>query len=639
MGKINQNKLSSMGVTPSNTADSIKKDTNTAAPKPTRVEVRRDLLQQAKNVIDCLDKWGLKELAQEVFELVRSAIRTKYTISFVGEFNQGKSTLINKLLGAEILPTDLLPTTAMLTRVCYGEKEGIAISNSENEVLNELPLAMESWKNLVAFDSNAQPIVMPEGKNAPSLITLSIKNEWLRKVGVDLLDTPGANDGNDAHNREISRALMLTDAAVLCIDAQKGLTMTQRAFIVDRLYSTKVPFMAIALTHLDMVELGSRDRVIALLKANLKELKVEMPIIVTNDVELPSDNFKEILGLDKLRSLIAHWTANPERAKLIEAWLATNICNVLNTAKEGLQSQKELFEVKGEERRIRIVQKKAQVAELDKQWKDLRDEMEKRCNDCYASFCKTRKNKEDEIIERFKNFICNQPNPKKWHENNYSFMLGEHIKAAIITLDREVTERAMNDYQWLNRELTRTFKIALERNPDVWREIKNGSGYASQAAPELVDVDKVREKGTYVTAGVTIASCLLIGCLTAGTTLVGASIIGSLGVGTIMRSRQTKQLTGTIEEDRNLLYEYVKSDIPNVLAEATVDAANRIRIVYSDIVSGAYEAESNWMKTQYKLIDDSSLPSQDAQDKALAEVDAKIEKVNKLNEAILNIIN
>ena len=38
----------------------------------------------------------------------------------IGEFNRGKSTLVNALLGEEVLPTGVLPLTAVATELAFG---------------------------------------------------------------------------------------------------------------------------------------------------------------------------------------------------------------------------------------------------------------------------------------------------------------------------------------------------------------------------------------------------------------------------------------------------------------------------------------------------------------------------------------
>ena len=42
----------------------------------------------------------------------------------LGEFNHGKSTFINALLGEPLLPTGITPTTAVLAHVSHGPRRG-----------------------------------------------------------------------------------------------------------------------------------------------------------------------------------------------------------------------------------------------------------------------------------------------------------------------------------------------------------------------------------------------------------------------------------------------------------------------------------------------------------------------------------
>src|SRR5580658_6013357 len=46
----------------------------------------------------------------------------------MGEFSSGKSTFLNSLLGAEILPDSVLPTTAVITEIRYTEDSGKRIT-------------------------------------------------------------------------------------------------------------------------------------------------------------------------------------------------------------------------------------------------------------------------------------------------------------------------------------------------------------------------------------------------------------------------------------------------------------------------------------------------------------------------------
>lgn len=49
--------------------------------------------------------------------------RKQYYLPFIGQFSAGKSKLINRLIGKDVLPTKSIETTAFLTYVSYAEKE------------------------------------------------------------------------------------------------------------------------------------------------------------------------------------------------------------------------------------------------------------------------------------------------------------------------------------------------------------------------------------------------------------------------------------------------------------------------------------------------------------------------------------
>ena len=55
---------------------------------------------------------------------IKSSLNSKrFNMAVVGEFNRGKSSLINALLRQQILPCDILPTTAVTYFVEYSEDE------------------------------------------------------------------------------------------------------------------------------------------------------------------------------------------------------------------------------------------------------------------------------------------------------------------------------------------------------------------------------------------------------------------------------------------------------------------------------------------------------------------------------------
>jgi Dynamin family len=66
---------------------------------------------------DAADLLGLADVAEQVDEASRRLAGLEFEVAVVGEFKRGKSTLLNALVEAEVLPAGVLPLTAVPTRV------------------------------------------------------------------------------------------------------------------------------------------------------------------------------------------------------------------------------------------------------------------------------------------------------------------------------------------------------------------------------------------------------------------------------------------------------------------------------------------------------------------------------------------
>lgn len=611
MGKINPNAFKG------DTAARSKSDqaNRQAGDIKKRIEVRKELLSEVKGVCETLDSLKMPHLARQVNDLAGSTMRERFSVAFVGEFSHGKSTLVNRLLDSDIVPVDGLPTTALLTRICYGEKNRIMVADSQGKVIRTLPLSPESWEGLTAIDAEGRVRETDE----VGFLTVVCANKWLRACGIDILDTPGANDGSKKRDMEISRALMTTDGAVICLDVQKGIMETQRAFIRDRLLAPKIPFLAVALTHLDLIPTERRERQILFIQAQLKQLGANIPVIVPADVEIPNyENLGVAVGIDKLRSLLAAWSANPQRAQRLEQWLAANVSGVLHMAHDSLQEQRAMLAA-GDEERLRLIsERKTEIASRHEAWEKLRTELEERCKDTQRDFSRKLAHECNLATEAMRHRASIAPDPAKWYQQSYEFELGSRLSAAIITLDNTVTEKARADFDWLNRELGRQFKSTAERNSRVWRKTEEKSDYVHMDSPELSDVYKMSQKSVTMT---TIAS---VGGALVGSLLFGiGGLVGSVGAGTVTRFMTKRKIDGAVQTDRDTLFNFIGQDVEKVIGEATYDSANRIRLLYSDMLSAAHRAESLWIKTQYDLVERASQPEIEARDKALATLDEK----------------
>ena len=65
----------------------------------------------------------------------------RFSVVVLGEFNHGKSTFINALLGTPLLPTGITPTTALLAHVTHGARAGATAVTEDGR-----PRCRSTWR-------------------------------------------------------------------------------------------------------------------------------------------------------------------------------------------------------------------------------------------------------------------------------------------------------------------------------------------------------------------------------------------------------------------------------------------------------------------------------------------------------------
>ena len=87
-----------------------------------------------------------KNCAAQIRETADRIVSQLYRVAVIGEFKRGKSSLINAIIGADVLPTDILPMTAAITRVTYGEKRQILIRYKNGQMEERTVEELIEWK-------------------------------------------------------------------------------------------------------------------------------------------------------------------------------------------------------------------------------------------------------------------------------------------------------------------------------------------------------------------------------------------------------------------------------------------------------------------------------------------------------------
>ena len=115
--------------------------------------------------------------------------------------------------------------------------------------------------------------------------------------------------------------------------------MSELLFIRQRLLTRKTPYLMLILTKLDQVPKAERADVIRYVKEKLQAENISVPVFVPYNVEMDTEEFLPVTGMDAVRAQILSWVNAPERLELTERWLATQALAVLEQAQSVVQER------------------------------------------------------------------------------------------------------------------------------------------------------------------------------------------------------------------------------------------------------------------------------------------------------------
>lgn len=150
-------------------------------------------------------------------------IQETFTLVILGEFKRGKSTFINALLGTRLLPTAIVPLTAIPTVIRYGENLAV-YAVYRNGVIEEISL--EQMPDYVTERGN------PKNTKGVREVQIRYPSEFL-KQGTILVDTPGVGSVYQ-HNTEAAYAyLPYADAAAFIISVDAPLSKIELEYLKE----------------------------------------------------------------------------------------------------------------------------------------------------------------------------------------------------------------------------------------------------------------------------------------------------------------------------------------------------------------------------------------------------------------------
>jgi small GTP-binding protein len=159
-------------------------------------------------------------------------------VAVLGEFNAGKSTLLNALLGTDVAPTGVMPTTASLHWVAWAPDPfaRVVVRGGTDRVVPHADLKKTLRQ-------------LRDAGEAVQRVLIYAPIERLKRI--EILDTPGFNAPETTHAEEARRGIEEAHLALWLLDATAPLKESERQ-IIEQVAEARVPIQVLV---------NKRDRV------------------------------------------------------------------------------------------------------------------------------------------------------------------------------------------------------------------------------------------------------------------------------------------------------------------------------------------------------------------------------------------
>jgi len=130
---------------------------------------------------DLAEKLGSEPGAEEARDLAARVAEGRFYVTCVGQFKRGKSTLLNALVGHEVVPTGFVPVTAVPTVIRFGERLHARVRMQDG-----------SWREVGVADLKEYVTeeLNPENKKGVEGAEVFVPSALLSS-GMCFVDTPG----------------------------------------------------------------------------------------------------------------------------------------------------------------------------------------------------------------------------------------------------------------------------------------------------------------------------------------------------------------------------------------------------------------------------------------------------------------
>jgi ribosome biogenesis GTPase A len=267
-------------------------------------QAKREIIARFTQLAEVADAVGMITLARDIRTTrIPKLEAERFHLVVLGEFNHGKSTFVNALLGQDVLPTGITPTTAAINHVVYAGSPTakVVLTSGESKFLD--PSQIKEWVTVAG--GHASEVAYVE---------LGFPSDLLQN-NVVLVDTPGVNDLNEQRAEVTYGYVPRADAVVFLLDAGQALKDSEREFLRSRVLENARDRLIFVLGKMDMLSPDERTAVVDYVKNGLGQITPE-PVVFALSAKDWAKSKDPASGMPELMQYFERFLAR-DRAQVI----------------------------------------------------------------------------------------------------------------------------------------------------------------------------------------------------------------------------------------------------------------------------------------------------------------------------------
>ncbi|MFK5925752.1 MAG: dynamin family protein [Desulfuromusa sp.] len=331
-------------------------------------------LNQARECLDCLDD-DYFDGRGELKSLQNRLVAGQFRLAVLGQFKRGKSTLLNALLGDDLLPTDILPVTAIPTFISAAEK--IDIQVSFNTDAKPVKFSLTPGHSIRDFlNEYVTEVGNPNNQRQVKQVDVGHPAEIL-KQGIVLIDTPGIGSTHK-HNTEVAyQVLPQCDAALFLVSPDPPITEIELDYLKE--IRQRLPRTFFLLNKVDFLDDKEKSTSLRFLADQLAPLYDGAPLVLPIsarkglDARLDGDiDSWKYSGMQQVEQNLIDFFAR-EKQQTLHNSLQRRTCDQLNSITMQLQLSLSALMLPEAELKQRIEQFRQSLPDVEREKRAAKD--------------------------------------------------------------------------------------------------------------------------------------------------------------------------------------------------------------------------------------------------------------------------